>query len=149
MDLAGLLPPESLAPFAAELAGREKRRERRALQAAATADQEAAQEAAMAAAGAAPSVAELLVRFGTHAFQSFAASKHFRQTWQCDHKDSTIPSGPPSYKCSTKYMHHLLIFIQTLAASGSAPRYLSSMAQSSLANHRLAGLILRWSDISA
>ncbi|KAK9868787.1 hypothetical protein WJX84_008695 [Apatococcus fuscideae] len=60
VDLAGLLPPESLAPFAAELAGREKRRERRALQAAATADQEAAQEAAMAAAGAAPSVAELL-----------------------------------------------------------------------------------------
>ena len=70
VDLASLLPAESLAPFSSELAAREKRRERRALQAAAAANREAAQEALLLAAGAAPSAAELLVSLRRSRLQS-------------------------------------------------------------------------------
>ncbi len=59
VDLAALLPPDVLAPFAEELRGRERRRERRGAEEARRAARDAAREAAAAAAAAGPTAAEL------------------------------------------------------------------------------------------
>lgn len=62
IDLARSVPPEALAPFAKELAARQRRHERQAAQQAERSRQEAAYEASLASASAAPSAAQLRVR---------------------------------------------------------------------------------------
>ncbi|KAK9803799.1 hypothetical protein WJX73_000160 [Symbiochloris irregularis] len=59
IDLASSVPPEALAPFAKELAARQRRHERQEAQQAERSRQEAAYEASLVTASAAPSAAQL------------------------------------------------------------------------------------------